>query len=99
MKEGLAIIVQPCGWYPYVHICWLRHVEGFEWEMHDARIIRRFGTDAALSVLADKGPQSDTQLLLASKKPESIFRPNVRRCIPANEAAWKKECPRPKGWE
>ncbi len=99
MKEGIAIISQPSGWYPYVQIGWLKHLDGFEWEIHGVRVIRLFGPNVALTTLAEKGPQHGTELLPASHLPELIFRPNVRRCIVADARAWVKECPKPKSWE
>lgn len=96
MQNGqLVIISQPSGYYPYVHVGWLKHVGGFEWELHGARIIRRFGNNIAITTLAVKGPQNGTELLPKSEEPESIFRPNVTRCIPANVEAWAKDCPCP----
>jgi hypothetical protein len=98
VQEGLAIISQPSGYFPYVQIGWLKNVDGFEWEIHGARILRRFGSGNALTTLAAKGPQTGTQLLPGSELPESVFRPSIRRCIPANEAAWSKECPKPSSY-
>jgi len=35
----------------------------------------------------------------AAAQPEETHRLLIRRCIPANEAKWKRECPRPKDWQ
>ena len=100
MNEGLKILTYPSGgYYPYVFVGWLRRVGGDDYELVGARIIRRFGRDGALVNLAEKGPQSDTQLLDAAKHPEPVHRLLMGRVIQANAGAWKKECPKPKDWK
>jgi hypothetical protein len=100
MIDGaLQIISVPAGSYPYVLIGWAKRFGGDEYDIHGARIIKRFGNTAALSDLAENGPKKDTQLLMASVLPERINRIHVTRCIPCNPKAWKKECPRPKDWD
>ena len=93
MFETLAILCLPGGYYPYVLVGWCKCKGGFEWEIQNARIIRRFGNNAQLSQLAKNGPQSDTHLLDPIN--EFVFRPNVRRFIPCNIEAWETHCPKP----
>ena len=104
MKQGLSIVAVVGGYRPYVLVGWLRRAGGDEWEMHGARIIRRFGESQALAGLAAKGPYSargkqPTELLEASVEPEAVHRLAVGRCIPCNVEAWAQACPRPAGWE
>ena len=104
MKPGLYIIVVPSGYNPFVLIGWLRRVEdpaepyGDEYEMLGGRVIRRFGPNVELGVLARKGPQAGTELLRATKR-ESYHRLSWGRSIDADIVAWAKDCPRPEGWE
>jgi len=102
MREGLNIIVSPGGYSPYVRIAWCRRVEGDEWIMIGARIIRRFGRNQQLVNLAAKGPvvgkatSENTDLLDAATEASPIHRLHAIRCEPANEKAWAKVCPKPK---
>ena len=67
MKEReLCIVSIPSGYYPYVLIGWAHRVEGLEWEIVGARVIRRFGRDVAITTLAHEGPQRGTELLPAA---------------------------------
>lgn len=99
MKNGLRIVSIPGGYYPYVLVGWLRRLQGDDWEISGARVIRRFGARQSLAGLASKGPARDTQLLEASAQPEDLHRLLINRSIRCDEAAWAKECPRPEGWE
>ncbi len=99
MRPGLKIISTPSGYYPYVLVGWLRRVEGDEWEVVGARVIKRFGQSQALASLATKGPATDTQLLDAATEPEPIHRLQITRAIACDAKSWAKEVPRPKGWE
>ena len=103
MREGLNIIVSPGGYSPYVRIGWCRRVDGDEWIMIGARIIRRFGRNQQLVNLAAKGPVANktvagdnTDLLDAATEASPIHRLHAIRCEPANEKAWAKACPKPK---
>jgi len=102
MREGLNIIVSPGGYSPYVRIAWCRRVEGDEWIMIGARIIRRFGRNQQLVNLAAKGPvvgkatSENTDLLDAATEASPIHRLHAIRCEPANEKAWARACPKPK---
>ncbi len=98
MRPGLKIVSLPGGYYPYVLVGWLRRVGGDEWEIVGARVVRRFGQNQALAGLAEKGPAKDTELLVASKKPESLHRLLIGRSIPCEPDKWAKECPKPKDW-
>ena len=98
MRDGLKIIVQPDGYYPYVTVGWIRRVQGDEYESVGARVLRRFGSKQALARLAAEGPASDTELLVAAEIPEEVHRLGVSRSIPCNEAKWAEHCPKPKDW-
>lgn len=91
--EGLYIICSPGGYYPYVRIGWCRRADSMI-EMRCCRVIRRFGTDAQLAVIAKDGPISSTQLLDPSDV-EYVSVGMVSRLIPCNEKKWRKECPKP----
>lgn len=93
MKEGLSIITVASGYNPYVLVGWARPGDLFV-DLYGCRLIRRFGGQAQLANLAKKGLQANTELLDPSEY-ESIGIACIGRVIPCNEAAWKKECPRP----
>ena len=101
MREGLNIIVSPGGYSPYVRIGWCRRVEGDEWLIIGARIIRRFGRNQQLVNLAANGPVvgkdqgENTDMLDAATEASPIHRLHAIRCEPANEKAWAKVCPKP----
>ena len=63
--------------------------------MRCCRVIKRFGAEAQLAVLAREGPKSNTQLLEAAEE-EFTSVGLVSRAIPCDPKAWKKECPKPK---
>ncbi len=96
MTDGIYIISVQSGYYPFVLVGWVR-VKGLELEVYHARVLRYFGSNNSLSQLAEKGPMTGTQLLPPSEM-EEVWRPNVSRSLPANEKAWAKDCPKPKGW-
>jgi hypothetical protein len=98
LHNGLKIISVPSGYNPYVIVGWLRRVDGDWWEMIGARVIRRFGTNIAMTTLAEKGPATDTQLLEASAQPEDYHRFGISRALRCNEEMWLKHCPKPKDW-
>jgi hypothetical protein len=99
MRSGLKVIVTPGNYWALTQIGWLRRVDGDEYELVGARSLRRIGEQVPLATLAAKGPGKTIQVQPASEQPEELHRLTIRRCIPANEAAWAKECPRPKDWE
>lgn len=91
------------GYYPYVLVGWVRRVAGDEYDVVGARCVRRFGESQALAGLAARGPlrereKQPTDLLEPAALPERIHRLLVRRCLPCDEKAWAKDCPRPEGW-
>ena len=94
MNDGLCIVTVAAGYYPYVLIGWAEPGDLFV-TMRNCRIIRRFGSRAQLSIIAQKGPQADTELLEPSES-ELIGIAQIGRVIPCNPAKWKKECPMPK---
>lgn len=93
ITDGLYILCSPGGYYPYVRVGWCRRIDGFI-EVYNCRLIRRFGTNAELSRIAKTGPMTSTQLLSPSPV-EYVSVVAVSRLIPADPAAWVKECPRP----
>ena len=98
MRPGLAIVVSPGGYSPYVRIGWWRRVDGDEWEGIGCRVIQRFGQGAALAALSQSGPAPDTVLLAAAKVPSPIHRLHAIRIEPADAQAWAQHCPRPADW-
>ncbi len=84
------------GYYLYVLVGWLRHLEGLEWEVVNARLITTIGGDGSLDDLAAKGPQLGTRLRADSGDPEPVWRPNVIRVRRCNLNKWLKYCPKPK---
>lgn len=99
MREGLAIVVTPGNYWALVQVGWLRHVEGDEWELADARTLLRISGDRGLSQLAAEGPRSDHEVKPASQYPEPLHRLTIRRVVYADVKAWAKDCPRPEGWQ
>jgi len=99
MKPGLHLVSLPSGgFYPYTVVAWFEPLGRDEWAAHGARIIRRYGPSVALATLAAKGPQKGTELLPAAHEPPEVHRLHMGLPRPCNEEAWKKECPKPKGW-
>ena len=100
MHKGLFIVSLPSGGtWPYTEIGYLRRLEGDEWEMHGARIIKRYGKNQALADLAANGPASDTILLPASRKPLPVHRLHMGRPEVCDEKAWAAHVPKPQGWD
>lgn len=95
-KNGIGIVVQQGTSYPYVLIGWVSR-EGDEVRVDNARVIRRFGSNQFLAGLALKGSAKDTELGPAAS--EDVHRLLVHRFIRADENVWKKECPKPEGWD
>jgi len=100
MREGLAIVVTPGGGYwPLPQIGWLRRVAGDEWEIVNARVLKRAGTAVPLADLAADGLGDRTSIGRPSKYPVPVHRLTIRRVEFADPEKWAKECPRPSGWE
>lgn len=103
MKDGLKII-QVAGRYGYsvTRIGWLRRVSGDEYELIGARTVARTSGNYSLdgiSKLAAEGMQKNYELSKPDKTTEDIHRLLIRRCLNADEAAWKEHCPKPKNWK
>ncbi len=94
-KNGLGIVVVQGTSYPYVMVGWVTK-SGDEVTIDGARVLRRFGANQFLAGLATSGPAEDTQI--GPPASEDVHRLLVHRLIRADEKAWSKECPRPKGW-
>jgi uncharacterized protein (TIGR02996 family) len=94
MIDGnLYIISTPSGYYPWVVIGWYRAGD-LTATMRNCRVIRRYGSRAQLAVIAQKGPQRDTELLAASEEEEFPVQ-SISRIIPCDPKSWAKECPKP----
>jgi len=93
VDDGLYILCMPGGWYPWVLVGWVERDDLFI-KFKNCRVIRRYGSSAQLSVIAKKGPQSDTELLKPSEL-ELIPITSISRAILCDEVAWKTYCPRP----
>ena len=98
MREGLKVLVVPGSYWSLTQIGWLRRIDGDEWELVDARVLRRVGGRVPLATLAAEGPGETIHVEKAAELPEEIHRLTIRRCIPANEKAWMEYCPKPTGW-
>jgi len=97
MQTGLRVLSIGGAAYRYLLVGWCKRREGDEWEVFNARCIRRQGTNWSEAELAEKGPIATTQLNAMSKI-EEIHRLHVRRSIPCVESVWEKECPKPENW-
>lgn len=102
MRPGLKIITLPGAYYGYAvtRVGWLRRVSGDEFELVGACTIARTGQQRleGINKLASDGPGKGYQVSAADEGPEEVHRLLVRRCVPANEKAWREHCPKPKGW-
>jgi len=81
---------------------WVRRVGGDEYEMLPGHVtvLRTGNRDPnGLDRLAAEGPGKNYQCSEPSKGTELLHRLLVRRPKPANEKAWEKILPRPKGWQ
>lgn len=99
MREGLKIVVTPGNYWALTQIGWLRRVDGDEFELVGARVLRRVGDRVPLATLAAKGPGKTIHVEEAAQTPEELHRLTIRRCIPADVEAWAKHCPKPKNWK
>jgi hypothetical protein len=101
MKDGLKIIQLP-GRYGYsvTLVGWLRRINGDEYELLNACTVARNGNYKldGLQKLASDGPKKSYDVTSAASMPEEVHRLLIRRSLPANEAAWREHCPKPKGW-
>lgn len=93
VDDGFYILAIPAGHYPFVLAGWVDRRDLFL-RVRNSRVLRRYGSRAQLSVLADNGPQPDTQLLDLSPV-EWVPVSSVARAIPADPAAWADHCPDP----
>lgn len=104
MHDGLKIIQLPGNYYGrgVTLIGWMRRISGDEWElMPGARVIWRKSGDfnhGGLDNLAANGLGKDYDASEPAKGAEHINRLLIRRARPADEKAWVKHCPKPKGW-
>ena len=94
--EGLYIVCSPGGYYPYVRIGWCRR-DDIWIEMHNCRVIKRFGTNAELAKIAKEGPKSNTNLLSVSKM-ERVCVAMASRVIECAPLAWVEACPKPESF-
>ena len=102
MRPGLRIVCIGGGAYEYIAIGWVAHHRGDFYDLHTARVLRRFGGRGHLTEMAAKGPykgDSPTILLDPSAEPEEICALIVRRAIPCNAEAWADEGPCPASWK
>lgn len=104
MEDGIKIL-QLVGRYnnwAITFVGWMRRVgSGDEWHLlPGARVIlkRNGHTGIGLTGLAGQGLTSSYWIKEPSATHEHVHRLLVRRCIAADEKAWAKDCPRPKGW-
>ena len=100
IQVGLGIVCTRGGYWPWVRIAWCRPRAGnpLVFDLVNARVISRYGTNGELSVLAAKGPLATTKLLTASVSPEPQFAV-VERFIPCDPAAWTKDMSMPEDWQ
>ncbi len=105
MRTGLTILQVTGGYYgrAVTLVGWVRRVGGDEFEMLPGHITvwRESGAynQNGLDVLAAKGPVSGYKVSEPAETPEQLHRLLVRRPKPANEKAWAKILPKPKGWQ
>lgn len=103
MRDGLKVIQLTGAYYGYAvtFVGWVRRVAGDEYELcAGARMALRKSSSepATLDRLANEGKKHYT-LADATLGPEEINRLLVRRCIPADEKVWAKDCPCPADWK
>ena len=104
MQDGIKVFQIPgtYGSWSVTIVGWIRRVSGDEWEvLPGARTIRRTGSYnlAGLDRLANEGNTGNGYALGdAAIGTESLHRLLIRRCLPANEKAWERDCPRPASW-
>lgn len=91
--NGFYILTVAGGYAPYVLVGWVERHDDMT-RLRNSRVIRKFGSRAQLSVIAKKGPRSDTDLLDLSPE-EWIPVGSCGRIIPADPKAWKDQCPKP----
>ena len=103
MRDGLVLVQFPGGYYRNVtRVGWLRRVEGDEFELLGAVTVwRESGSfdPAGLEKLAAGGLGRDYRASEPSPVAELAHRLTVRRVLRADEKAWARTCPKPKGWE
>ena len=103
MRDGLVLVQFPGGYYRNVtRVGWLRRVEGDEFELFGAVTVwRESGSfdPAGLEKLAAGGLGKGYRASEPSPVAELAHRLTVRRVLRADEKAWARTCPKPKGWE
>lgn len=99
LRNGLKIIQLRgrYGWAVTI-LGWLRRDSGDEWEIVNARTVRRTDGARTLASLAHRGPGDDHILSEQSEVIEETNRLLILRCLRANEAVWGPLCPRPADW-
>jgi hypothetical protein len=98
MREGLVLVQLPGRYWSVTRVGWAKRVSGDEWELQGAVTVVRTGSPLTLDMLASKGPDQNHRTTEPAASPELLHRLTVRRVFVANIEAWKKVCPRPKGW-
>lgn len=99
LTDGLKILASPVGYYrSVIMVGWLRAGDGLEVEIHGARVLTFPRQIMGMEELAARGPHGGIELRRAVAV-EPIWRPNILRAIPANEAAWAEHCPRPASYD
>lgn len=104
MRDGLRLIQVPGAYYGFsvTRVGWLRRVDGDEFELLNAVTVWRSNgqrNPAGVDLLAAKGLGKDYSATEPATQPEELHRLTIRRSIRADEKAWARTCPRPKGWE
>ena len=99
MRNGLVLIKTPGYYGGPTRVGWLRRVSGDLYELLPGfRSVSRESGSRELAEVAGDGPAKDHKLGVPSKVAEDINAFLVWRAVRADEKAWAKECPRPKGW-
>jgi hypothetical protein len=95
MFEGMALI-QVTGNYGYkvTKVGWLHRIEGDEWVIRGAIVIKRTGNLVDLEVLASEGLGVQHTATAPATTGERLHRWSASRCLEVNEAAWIAICPK-----
>lgn len=101
MRDGLKVLQLP-GRYGYsvTKVGWIRRAGGDEWELLPGSVsVFRTQGRATLDQLASRGLGDDHGATEPAKLGEDLHRLVIRRSLPADEKAWLKLVPKPKGWK